>query len=357
MKIAVICHLDYPIASPFAGGLETHTWHLCSALIKRGHQVTTFASGDSDPRLNVRGIVKTSLHLASSASVSEREGIKQRAYQNTLQQIRQSDFDIIHNNSLNTLPLLQAGGLNQPMVTVLHTPPFKKLSAAVALAAKSAHACFVSVSNAVALQWQPFTNSRVIYNGIDVASWPFQTEPKPKSAIWFGRFVPEKNPHNAILAARTAGFTIDLAGPIIDIDYFREKVTPLLEDDNVRYLGHLTHAQLKQAVGRAAVFVKTPLWEEPYGLVYAESLACGTPVATVDRGAAKEILTPACGRVATSRSQRSLANAICEAANRSRAACRQRAVEFCQLDDMVTAYERLYEQMGGAKQTYYQIAA
>lgn len=91
MKIAVLCHLDYPIASPFAGGLESHTWHLCRTLLARGHQVTMFASGDSDSSLRVHSLVESGLQLKSSIAHSEGERIKQNAYRRALQYISRQD--------------------------------------------------------------------------------------------------------------------------------------------------------------------------------------------------------------------------------------------------------------------------
>ncbi|MGF1494951.1 MAG: glycosyltransferase [Microcoleaceae cyanobacterium] len=342
MKIAILCHLDYPIASPFAGGLEAHTWHLCQSLIRQGHEVTMFASGDSDPYLNLFPVTEMALQKLPSMTSAERNAIKSSIYQETLQIIQSEGFDLIHNNSLNIVPLLEAYRLNIPVVTVLHTPPFDTLAAAAKTANQLSNTYFVAVSKTVASQWESYVDSQVIYNGIEIDQWPFSAEAIPKTAIWFGRFVPEKSPHEAILAARLAGFTIKLAGPISDVDYFQEKVEPLLEDEQVQYLGHLSHQQLGTVIGQSAVFVKTPQWQEPYGLVYAESLACGTPVATFDRGAGKEILTLDCGRVVACRSIEVLAAAIQAAAQLSRWACRQRAEEFCQLSQMISAYEHLY---------------
>ncbi|MEM8808266.1 MAG: glycosyltransferase [Cyanobacteria bacterium P01_G01_bin.38] len=344
MKIAILCHLDHPISSPFAGGLEVHTWHLARSLIAKGHEVTTFASGDSDPCLNLYPATQQALQLEASFP-PQRDAIKRTVYQKLMQVIQRGGFDIIHNNSLNTLPLLAAHRLGIPMVSVLHTPPFAKLATAAAIAHQAPNARFIAISRAVASQWRAYVDSKVVYNGINVSRWAFSPTAVPKTAIWFGRFVPEKSPHEAVLAARKAGFSIRLAGPVSDTDYFSQKIVPLLQDEQVQYLGHLTHAQLEKVVGQSAVFIKTPLWQEPYGLVYAESLACGTPVATFDNGAGKEILTRDCGRVVSSRSVEALARAVRAAAQLSRQACRQRAEQFCQLATMINTYEEIYRQV------------
>lgn len=344
MKVAVICHLEYPIAQPFAGGLETHTWFLCQSLMTRGHQVTVFASGDSDQRLNLVPLVAKSFALEKAMPAAEKDFKKEIVYQKLLHQINRSDFDLIHNNSLNHIPFLAAQNLRIPMLTVLHTPPFAKLFAAARSVPASAQFRLLAVSQAIAQQWQPVT-SEVVYNGIDISQWTFNPHPEPNSALWFGRFVPEKSPHEAILATQLAGFKLKLAGPISDADYFRQKVLPHIDGNRVQYLGHLSHQQLQTVVGQAAVFVNTPSWAEPYGLVYAESLACGTPVAAFESGAVREIVDDTCGCVVPQRCLTRLAAAIHSAAQRSRQQCRLRAEKFCSLETMIDHYEAHYRQL------------
>jgi glycosyltransferase involved in cell wall biosynthesis len=168
--------------------------------------------------------------------------------------------------------------------------------------------------------------------------------PGGDAAIWFGRVVPEKAPHLAIRAAREAGMSIDLAGPSLDKGYFDAEIAPLL-DDRTRYLGHLRHEQLMRAVGRACVSVVTPNWDEPYGLVAAESLACGTPVAAFARGGVPEILDERSGRLAAPGDVVGLGQAMIEAAQLSRGDARDRAVTSCSLERMVDDYELLYDTM------------
>ena len=100
-----------------------------------------------------------------------------------------------------------------------------------------------------------------------------------------------------------------------------------------------------QEIGQAAAFVCTPRWDEPYGLVVAEALACGTPVAAFARGAIPEILTPDCGALARPDDVQDLARAVVRAVGLSRSACRARAEAACDVRRMITAYEKLYGEM------------
>jgi glycosyltransferase involved in cell wall biosynthesis len=114
---------------------------------------------------------------------------------------------------------------------------------------------------------------------------------------------------------------------------------------DVTYVGHLTSEELVDLVGASAVSIVTPAWDEPYGLVVAESLACGTPVAAIARGAMPELLDHDSGRLAPPGNTEALAAAIRTAGTLDRGAARRRAVEHCSVEAMLTSYEMLYDQL------------
>ncbi|MBE9060885.1 glycosyltransferase [cf. Phormidesmis sp. LEGE 11477] len=361
MKIAIIGLLHHPIAEPFAGGMESHTWWLAKKLIEKGHDVTLFASGDSDPELGLWSCIEHAfVNNLNAQTLLGRQACNMSAYASVIRQLCQQPFDVVHNNALHPFLLLSAADLPMPMLTVLHTPVYKELADAVRYASARNtlnRLLAVSVSNSLAKDWKPLIDSDVVYNGIDVESWPMSAntlaKKQAKQALWYGRFVPEKAPHLAMRAALKAGYNIEIAGPIGDQDYFEKEISPLLEDvrvgrtgsNRVTYLGHLTHAQIKQALLQATVFVNTPMWEEPYGFVYAEALASGTPVATFRSGAAEEILTSQCGVMVEERTAEALAGAVSAAAKLSHQDCRRRAATFCHIDAMIESYEKRYRQL------------
>lgn len=346
MKIAIVGLLHHPIAEPFAGGMESHTWWLAKKLIEKGHEVTLFASGDSDRSLGLSSCIETAFATHHDAqTVVGRQACNMRAYANVINQICEGDFDIVHNNALHPFLLLSAADLPVPMLTVLHTPAYKELAAAVQYANTrndSGKLGIVAVSHSLAKEWRSLTAADVVYNGIDVDSWPYAAEAPADTALWYGRIVPEKAPHLAIQAALLAGYSINIAGPIVNQAYFEEHVLPLLNSENVYYLGHLSQSAIQRSLSQASVFVNTPMWEEPYGIVYAESLALGTPIATFDSGAAAEIVTEQCGVVVSEKTVAALAEGIEIAAMCDRAQCRKRAESFCHINTMISGYERLY---------------
>ncbi|MGC5363080.1 glycosyltransferase family 4 protein [Streptomyces sp. DT24] len=350
MRIALVASARFPIKEPFAGGLEAHTWTLARTLTQRGHQVELFAGPGTDPTLDVRELPVRRARLSESArsDVSMPDGQwmdEHHAYLRLMLDLAGSDgrrFDVVHNNSLHYLPIAMAAALPRPVVTTLHTPPTPWLESAI----QTSERCpvvFTAVSAHTARVWRPLVPAaRVVRNGIDTALW--SRGPGGPGLAWFGRVVPEKGPHLAIEAARLAGVPLRLAGPVGDTEYFRERVAPLL-DDTITYAGHLDHRGLVDFVGHAAAVLVTPCWDEPYGLVVAESLACGTPVCGFDRGALGEILTPECGRLAPADDVAALAELIPETMRLDRLAARDRAERFCSLDAMADRYVSLYEEL------------
>lgn len=347
MRVAIIASARHPIREPFAGGLEMHTHALARGLRDRGHDVTVFASGDSDPDIGVEAVcpVASGLDLSQAAQsdpsmLSQRFMEEHHAYQYLLLRLPGRDFDVIQNSSLHYLPVAMAGSLDAPVVTTLHTPPVPWIESAVATAPGPSTTTFVSVSEHNAASWSRIAVQEVIPNGIDPRGWPFSASGDPGLAIWTGRIVPEKGPHLAVEAAHAAGLRIHLAGPA-DETYLRGEVLPRLWAGDA-VLGHLTQAELARAVGSAGVQLVTPCWDEPFGLIVPEALACGTPVAAFDRGAMSELLTEECGRLAPADDVGALAAAAIEAIDLDRRACRRHVETNFTLERMVDRYEELY---------------
>jgi glycosyltransferase involved in cell wall biosynthesis len=347
MRIGIIAHLKYPIAEPFAGGLEMHTHLLARSLRDRGHSVTVFASSRSETALGLEAICsETAISNVGTAEAPDIAFFKEHhAYLSLMSELRHRRFDVIHNNSLHYIPVTMADTLPMPMVTTLHTPPFCWLESGIRLC-RAHNNAFVAVSHAVGALWEHVMPSdAVIMNGIDLDRFSFH--PKPDSSaylVWYGRIVPEKGLHLAIAAARQVGMPLKIAGPILDEVYFREQIAPHLGPDAV-HVGHLSHGALAELVGGARAFLCTPLWDEPYGLVVAEALACGVPVAAFARGAIPEILDASCGVLATPDDIAALACAARQALSLDRRACRKRAERVCNASRMIDAYEALYHRL------------
>lgn len=335
MKIAVVAHLKYPIAEPFAGGLEAHTFALVAGLERAGHDVALFAAAGS-AATDLRSVCAPTGALAPE--VADRH--EALAYRAVLDALCTEAFDIVHFNALHFLPIDDAARLPAPMVAVLHCPPFPPLARAMNAAPRNV--TLVSVSPSLSAQWPDLPREPIVVdNGVDLERFRFAAHrAAPDFALWCGRIVPEKGLHLAIDAARAAGVALRICGPIVDRDYWTTEIAGRLGSDAV-YLGHVSHDMVAALLGRASVLVCTPCWEEPFGLVVVEALACGTPVAGFARGALVDILDATCGALAAPGDVAALALAIVTALSLDRHACRARA-ELFGTDLMIDRYVALY---------------
>ncbi|MGB3613295.1 MAG: glycosyltransferase [Elainellaceae cyanobacterium] len=175
---------------------------------------------------------------------------------------------------------------------------------------------------------------------MDTSHWLPADKPQ-NYAIWSGRIIPDKGVHLAIQAAQLAGVQLKICGPIHDAGYFSRHVRPLLNRQTT-YLGSLSTQALAEQVAQASVFLCTPCWDEPFGLVAAEALSSGTPIAGFSRGALTEIVTPETG-ILVPETVDALAQAIGQAQQLSRANCRRRAIERFSMTRMIQNYIQLYQ--------------
>ncbi len=348
MRICLIASSRFPVREPFAGGLEAHTAALATALIARGHDVTLFAAPGSrlataTSVLDVDRFDPSPAARADVGAMPVQWMREHHAYLSLMLRLAGDDagrFDVVHNNSLHHLPVAMAGLTALPVVTTLHTPPTAWLESAIEFAPPTSR--FVAVSRHTADAWRHVVDASVVPNGVDTTIWRMGTG--GGRAVWSGRLVPEKAPHLALDAARLAGLPIILAGPVMDRPYFDREIAPRL-GATAHYAGHLAGRGLAELVGAAPVTFVTPEWDEPFGLVAAESLACGTPVAAFARGALPEILDADTGRLAPAGDASALAEAALAAMSLSRSAARRRAIDRFSLDAMVDGYERVYQDL------------
>lgn len=350
LRIALIGPARFGIGEPYAGGLEAHTTTLARALQRRGHSVTVFAGPASAARPgglrvipltaaepDMSGCPRTDNAMPPGRCESEDE-----AYRRALATIARGSYDVIHNNSLHYLLPVLGAEIAVPVVHVLHTPPFDWLTEAheyrVRRPADRSHV--VAVSHSVRAEWKDITDSVVVHNGVPIAEWPLGRA-RRAGAVWAGRIVPEKAPHLAIDAALRAGVPIVLAGPVQHLGYFEKWVVPRL-GPSVRHVGHLGRGALARLFGRSEVGVVTPEWDEPFGLVAAELLMTGTPVAAFDRGGLREFIEPEVGVLVRPGDVDALAVAIASAGRIDGDACRAFARGRLSDTSMARAFEVRY---------------
>ena len=348
LRIAMIGSANFGFRQPFAGGMEAHSWDLAIGLRRLGHHVTVYAGPGSDPGLgavemwdggdlDLSQAARQDVSMGSEAVLAEHI-----AYQRTmLRLMRARDVDVVHLNCVHQLPVAMSTVLGKPVTATLHSPPTPWLELAYrSVRLDGSGPTTVAVSEHLSASWAQATGWRpsVIHNGVDLQAWPMGAG-AGGYAVWSGRLVPEKAPHLAIQAARRAGIPLVLAGPAYDREYFTSQIEPAL-GDSVTWVGHLRQPELARLVRSAAVALVTPAWEEPFGLVAIEAMACGTPVVAVARGALSDLIDEQIGALAPAEPD-ALADGIHHALGCDRRAVRRRAVHHFDVRVMVSRYEQL----------------
>ena len=303
LSILLLSAFEHPVCQPHRGGLESHVWYLASELSRRGHRVTLAAPQGSDfldpaiPALTYppytwpshipRSDARLPPPLARLEAASLRRALDY-AYANP------GSFDVIHDHSADPLPLLAPGPV--PLVTTLHTPPVEPFVSTLAAAPGFTSGHLLTVSQHTADQWAAHgITPQVVANGVMTNSWTLGAG--GPQLCWFGRICSEKAPHLAIATAVELGLPIAIAGPIGEPQYAHEVFLPAVQaaGDLVTWHGPLPVRELAHLVASSAVALVTPEWDEPFGQVVVESLACGTPVVAIGRGGLKETFFAADG--------------------------------------------------------------
>jgi glycosyltransferase involved in cell wall biosynthesis len=286
MRIALLAPLWETVPPKAYGGTELIVYILCEEFTKRGHEVTLFASGDSDTSAQLEPILEKSMREVNIKSPISYE---LRAISRILE--RSSEFDIIHNHmGYQFLPFINL--VNIPVVTTLHGAFVYEEENICYEHYK--HLPFVSISNSQRLGSPKLNYVSTVYNGIQVEKYEFAKEPVSDSSYlaFLGRMSEEKGSHLAVKLAKETGWNLIMAGKVDnnDVNYFEKEVKPLIDNKQIFFIGELGHeAKVKLLRGSYAT-VHPVTWPEPFGLVMAESMACGTPVLALNQGSIPEVI-------------------------------------------------------------------
>ena len=333
LRVLVVAPERHPLRQPHAGGLEAVVWNRVRWLRSRGHHVELCAAGGSDfldADIDLH-LPSPRWHRARDASDTDFPEGHRRLMTDAFARVRdrldapETRVDVVDNHSLHGDPILWSREIGVPVVTTLHTPPLADMViASNALDGSSPHR-FLAVSQYTARAWSAEgVEAFVFTNGVDTAQWSLGSG--EGDWVWFGRIVPEKAPHLAIDAARRAGARLKLAGRVGDAAYFDREVRPRL-GRGIDYVGALRQPELAALVGASSVALVTPVWSEPFGLVMAEALMTGTPVAAFDSGGTSEVLAGIPGTaVVPSADTEALARAATNLVAQSRSGLRRRDV-------------------------------
>ncbi|MGA9379932.1 MAG: glycosyltransferase family 4 protein [Phormidium sp.] len=339
MRIAQIAPLWERVPPPAYGGIELVVGLLCNQLVKRGHEVTLFASGDSISLAKLEWVHPRALRLDSTVkeyNIYEMLHLS-RVYE------KASEFDVIHSH-IGCAALPFSNLVRTPTIHTLHgifTPDNEKLFT------YARQQPFVSISDAQREARLNLNCVATVYNGIDVITYNFYEKPQnPPYLAFLGRVSPEKGTHLAIEIAKRSGWQLKIAGKVDMVDrlYFEQEIKPHIDGEQIQFLGEANHAQKSKLMGNAAVTLFPITWREPFGLVMVESMVTGTPVIAMNLGSTSEII--AHGKTGfLCNSVEECVAAIEPATQLDRYTCRQHVIDKFSVQKMTSGYEAVYQKI------------
>ncbi|MYD69978.1 MAG: glycosyltransferase family 4 protein [Acidobacteria bacterium] len=331
LRIALVAPVAQRIPPERSGSIESVTALLAAGLVARGHDVTLYAAGSSNTPAALHATFPRGYHEDDALWPWELCELFNIAA--AVEPAKSGDrFDLIHAQAeyapialaftrLAPIPIIQ---------TVHHWPTDPE----VALWSRYPEAPFIAVSQAQARRLRGLNVAGVIHHAVDVDALPFRATPDDY-VLFLGRFTEGKGVLDAIAIARQAGQRLILAAA--ENDYYRDQVAPHVDGEHVLYRGEVDRAGAAALLGGARALLYPVTSDEPFGLVVAEAMACGTPVAALHRGAVPELIdSGVTGIIARTPAQ--LADALPAILAFDRGRVRERAIERFHPDRMVDRY-------------------
>lgn len=360
LKIAQIAPLWVRVPPKKYGGIERIVHWLTEELVKRGHDVTLFASGDSETKAKLFSVYPRALKKDNVPWTDPFWNLENlsRAFS------KAENFDVVHSH-LDLWALFFQELTKTPVIHTFHNPLYtssitdpKRLPNRLKmfdLHKKTSYGCFISKSQRNLCPVK-FPHNSIVYNGIDVSLLKFN--PKPKDYfVWIARIDPYKGIEEAIKAAQMAKVKLLLAGRLDPTrqDYFNKKIKPHL-NKKIQFIGELSQKELSNFYGNAIACLYPIEWHEPFGLIMVESMACGTPVIAFDRGSVSEVVKNGkTGFVVPFKNKRGKKNiegivrAVKNISQIKRSDCRKWVEQKFSYQKMTDKYEKLYYQLSKKK--------
>jgi glycosyltransferase involved in cell wall biosynthesis len=336
LNIAIIADPEIPVPPILYGGIERIINSLIIELKQRGHHVSLFAHPDSktvaDKQYNYPSAQQSITGLLGNAlSVSR---------------LLFSKPDVIHSfGRLAYLSALLPTSVPKIM-SYQREPTLSQIQKSMKISAKDS-LMFTGCSNYITNQIAPFAPAATVYNSVSMNNYTFCSEVKNDAPLVFlGRIEPIKGTHHAITIAKQTNKKLVIAGNIPDYAqaYFNEQINPFIDGEQITYIGPVNDEQKNNLLGTAAAFLMPIEWNEPFGIVMAEALACGTPIVALKGGSTTEVVIDGnngflCDNVTE------MITAVQNINNIDRKNCRGDAEKRFSSTVMASAYESLYLKM------------
>jgi glycosyltransferase involved in cell wall biosynthesis len=332
MKVAVLSSVAWRTPPRHYGPWEQVASNIAEGLVKRGVEVTLFATGDSITAGKLESICEQGFEENRNQDYKVLECLH---ISNLME--KAGEFDLIHNN-FDFLPLTYSGLIKTPLITTIHgfssqkiIPVFKKYNSI---------GNYVSISNADRSAELDYIAT--VYNGLNIHDFDFVALPDDY-LLYFGRIHHDKGTAEAIEIAKRSKRKLLIAGIIQDENYFKEKIEPEL-NDQIQYIGHAGSEKRNELLGKAAALLHPINFNEPFGMSVAEAMLCGTPVIAFNKGSMPELIQHEKTGFLVNTIDEAV-NAVSALKNIVRNDCRDWAASQFSSDKMVDDYYKLYQQI------------
>ena len=340
IRIAQLAPLWIPIPPRTYGGIELMLSLLTEELVARDYDITLFASGDSKTSAKLISLTEKAIWLQKGLR-SPHAYIKvalEKIYR------QRKHFDLFHNHfDFFMFPLCLSETI--PILTTLHRP-IDSVAAQAYRAYNKINFCAISEDQRKSAEENGIPTVGVVYNGIDPEKYIFK-ETADDYFMYLGRVNKEKGIVDAIGAARDAGVKLLVAGNIVGGDewnYFFHEVQPLLNQENINFVGQLDFNEKVRLLGGAKALLFPIDRREPFGLVMIEAMACGTPVIAYQRGSVPEVIKDKkTGFIVDNKNE--MVEAIKKIGTIKRKDCRVHVEQNFTLKQMVDKYEEIYKKI------------
>jgi len=286
MRIAQIAPLAESVPPKAYGGTERIVSYLTEELVRQGHEITLFASGDSTTRAELHATVPTALRLTPTI----KDPWAYAALQLDHVRARSDEFDVLHFHcDYLHLPVIRALGLRNTVTTMhgrLDLDGYRELFETCC------DAPLVSISDQQRRPLQHCNWAGTVYHGLPADVCRFEPHSTGGYLAFLGRISPEKRVDRAIEIAGRAGMKLRIAAKVdaADRKYFHESIEPLLTQPHVEFVGEIGEREKRDFLGQASVLLFPIDWPEPFGLVMIEAMSCGTPCVAWCAGSVPEII-------------------------------------------------------------------
>lgn len=338
MRIAQIVNLSERVPPKKYGGTERVVYGLTEELVRRGHQLTLFASGDSETSARLISVYPKNLReskfdVVYGPSVLNLHNIG-LAYQ------MQDQFDIIHDHT-SLLSLPTANIASTPVLITMHGAFSRYETQMLRLLRRP----FINTISKMQARFAPGLNIvGNVYNGLNMEHYPFSNQPD-SYLLYVGRIAMEKGVHYAVVAAQYLNLPLILAAKVdpVDMPYFKTYIKPNLSNQ-IRWIGEVDEPTRNRLMSKALAFLHPVTWPEPFGLTLIEAMACGCPVVAFNKGSIPELVVhEKTGFVVSDVEE--MVDAVLNIDKIKREDCRSHAIANFNVRKMADGYESLYNKI------------